>query len=253
VPDAKVANEHAFNEQGYVAAHFRSFTFAAPDKGPRLAGIESVTALASNTATAVASVASDQKLIATSARRKAVAASIAKNAGVKARAVSVGPPRKVAGYDQGFAVTIGVAVKGGHVYQTLVELRLDRVFVQMIEGATHPIAQRVTAKYAAAIAKHIATELAPIGILVPTVTGTAQQAQTLTAAAGTWTAPDAAFAYQWQQCDAAGANCVDVAGATAQTYVVTAADVGKTLHVVVTASNRFGSATAPSVPSAVVT
>jgi hypothetical protein len=75
----------------------------------------------------------------------------------------------------------------------------------------------------------------------------------LTAAPGTWTAADAAFTYQWQHCDGAGANCVDVPGATAQTYAVTPADVGTTLHVVVKATNRFGSATAPSGATAVVT
>ena len=114
VPGAKVVNEHPVTQKGYVAAHFRSFTFAAPNKGVRLVGIESVTALAASASTAVATVASDQKLVSTSARRKAIAKAIAKNAGVKASAVAVGAPRSVAGYDQGFALTIGVAVKSGH-------------------------------------------------------------------------------------------------------------------------------------------
>ena len=48
------------------------------------------------------------------------------------------------------------------------------------------------------------------------------------------------FTYQWQRCDAAGANCVPVAGATAPTYAVLPTDVGATLNVVVTAANRFG-------------
>jgi hypothetical protein len=253
VPGAKVVKQHAVTQKGYIAAHFRSFVFSAPNKGPRLVGIESVTALAADPSTVSATVAADQKLVASANRRKAIAASIAKNANVKPKAVTVGPPRSVAGYDQGFAVTIGIAVKGGHVYQTLVELRLDRVFVQLIEGATHPIASGVTSKYAGAIAHHIATELSPVDVSVPTVTGTAQQGQTLTAAPGSWTATDATFAYQWQHCDSAGANCGDVAGATAQTYAVTPTDVGTTLHVVVKATNRFGSASAPSPPSAVVT
>jgi hypothetical protein len=253
VPGAKIVNQHAVAQKGYVSAHFRSFTFAAPNRGPRLVGIESFTALAADASTVVTNVSADQKLVGTAARRKAIAASIAKTAKVKVKAVTVGPPHSVAGYDQGFAITIGLAIKGGHVYQTLVELRLDRVFVELIEAATHPIAPSVTSRYAGAIAKHIATELSPIDISVPTITGTTQQGQTLTATAGTWTAPDATFAYQWQQCDAAGANCVDVAGATAQSYAVTPADVGKTLHVVVKATNRFGAAAAPSAPSAVVT
>ena len=253
VPGAKVVTQHAVPEQGYTAAHFRSFTFAAPNKGPRLLGIESETAIADSPARATADVSTAQKQVSTAARRKAIAAGIAQNAGVKAKAVTLGPPKAIPGYDQGFAISVGVSTKNGRVYETLVELRLDRVWVQIIEAATHPIAATVTRLYAGLIAKHIATELAPVGLSAPAVSGTAQQGQTLTATAGTWTAPDAAFAYQWQQCDAAGANCVDVAGATGQTYAVTPADVGKTLHVVVKASNRFGAASAPSAPSAVVT
>jgi len=236
-----------------VAAHFRSFVFASPNKGPRLVGLESLTALASDVSTVVAEVTSDQKVFQSKAQRKAIIATIAKNASVKPTAVSIGPTRSVAGYDQGFAVTIGVAVKTGHVYETLVFLRLDRVFVELIESARHPIASGVTATYAGVIARHIATELSPVGVSVPTVTGTAQQGQSLTATPGTWTAPDATFAYQWQHCDSAGANCADVPGATTETYAVTAADVGTTLHVVVKATNRFGTASAPSVPSSVVT
>jgi hypothetical protein len=172
---------------------------------------------------------------------------------VKATAVRVGTIRKVPGYDQGIEIPTSIAVKGLRVYESLVYLRLDRVAVLMIEGALRPIGASVTAKYASAIAGHIGTQLAPGVISPPTITGTAQQGQTLTATAGTWTATDATFGYQWQRCDAAGANCVDVAGATTQTYAVTAADVGTTLHVVVTATNRFGSAPAPSAQTAVVT
>lgn len=74
----------------------------------------------------------------------------------------------------------------------------------------------------------------------------------MSASPGTSFAEDATFAYQWQHCDAAGANCADIAGATAQTYGVTAADVGTTLRVVVKASNRFGVATATSAQTTAV-
>ena len=51
------------------------------------------------------------------------------------------------------------------------------------------------------------------------------------------------YAYQWQRCDADGANCVDIAGATDDTYTPTAADVGHTLRAEVTATNDAGSTT----------
>lgn len=50
----------------------------------------------------------------------------------------------------------------------------------------------------------------------------------------------------------AAANCVAIAGATAQPRVVSSAGVGTTLRVVVTASNRFGAPTATSAQTAVV-
>jgi hypothetical protein len=252
VPGAKVANQRAVTITGYTAAHFRSFLFSAPNKGAHLIGLESVVSIAAGPETATKDVSDTEKFFRSTASRKAFIARTAQVANVKLRAVTLGRPHRIAGYDQGFEVATSVGVKGGRIYENVVFVRLDRVFVQMIEQGTRPITIRVTTRYAGAIARHIATELAPFDVSAPALTGTAQQGQTLTATAGLWTAPDATFTYQWQDCDTAGANCVDVAGATSQTYAVTAADVGKTVHVVVKATNRFGTANAPSAPSAVV-
>jgi hypothetical protein len=48
--------------------------------------------------------------------------------------------------------------------------------------------------------------------------------------------------YQWQRCDASGANCADIAGATNSTYTPTSEDVGGTVRVVVGATNAGGRA-----------
>ena len=45
------------------------------------------------------------------------------------------------------------------------------------------------------------------------------------------------FTYQWRRCDTTGANCADIACATASTYTAHAGDGGKTLRVAVTATN----------------
>jgi hypothetical protein len=98
-----------------------------------------------------------------------------------------------------------------------------------------------------------AAPAAPVNTSLPAISGTAQQGQTLTASPGSWsgTAP-IAYAYQWRDCDGSGGNCVDIAGATSQTYVLAAGDVGSTVRVAVTASNAGGSATAVSAPTGVV-
>jgi hypothetical protein len=253
VPGAKMVNDHAVAEPGFLGAQFRSFVFSKPNSGARLIGLESETLLASTSSKAAPFVSDNEKFFRSTAGRKAFIASVAKQAKVKPQAVRLGQPHQVPGYDQGFEVATSVGIKGGRVYENLIIVRLDRVLVQLLESGSRPIGAATTGKYTSAIAHHIATELAPKTVSAPTVSGTAQQGQTLTAAPGTWTATDATFAYQWQRCDTAGANCADVPGATAQTYTVTAPDVGTTLHVVVTATNRFGAAPAASVQTAVVT
>jgi subtilisin family serine protease len=93
---------------------------------------------------------------------------------------------------------------------------------------------------------------APANTAPPTVSGTPEEGQVLTASSGSWSGSPAVYAYQWRRCDSAGANCVALAGATAQTYRVGSADIGSTLRVEVTASNPSGSATAGSAATAVV-
>jgi hypothetical protein len=252
VPGAKVASQRKATLKGYTAAHIRTFVFSAPNSGPHLILLNSETALAATPATATADVAGAEKPFRSQASRNAIIVALAKDAKVKPKAVALGRPHKVTGYDQGFEIAVSVAANGRRLYENLVFVRLDRVFVQMLEIGTRPIPDAVTTKYATAIAQHIGTELTPVDVTVPTISGTVQQGQSLTATPGTWIGNGATFAYQWQHCDAAGANCTDIAGATAQTYGVTAADVGTTLHVVVSATNRFGTASAPSVPTAVV-
>ena len=94
----------------------------------------------------------------------------------------------------------------------------------------------------------------PTNLSPPTIAGTPQVGQTLTAqGAGTWTGNPSSFAFRWQRCDAAGGACADITGATGATYAVTGADVGSTIRVAVTARNAAGEATAVSAPTTVVT
>jgi len=81
---------------------------------------------------------------------------------------------------------------------------------------------------------------APVNKTVPTLTGTAQQGQTLTEHHGTWTNEPSGYTYQWLQCESLGTSCLPIPGASGQTYVLTKGDVGHTLEVEETASNAGG-------------
>jgi hypothetical protein len=252
VPGAKLISQHSVKESGYVSAYLREFAFAAPSGSSRLVLLETETGLAPTAAFATSDIGAAEKAFRSTVGRKLFIASIAKGAKVSPKVVVVGKVHSATGYDQGFSLPVSLPLKGKRVYEVLLFLRLDRAVVFMSGVALRPVGVGATAKYMTALAGHIGTEFTPVGASPPTVTGNALQGQTLAATTGTWSAADATFTYQWQRCDAAGANCVAVAGATASTYAVTPADVGTTLNVVVTAANRFGAASATSTPTPVV-
>jgi uncharacterized lipoprotein len=88
--------------------------------------------------------------------------------------------------------------------------------------------------------------LAPVNTQLPKLSGSAQEAKTLTATEGSWSGSPTAFTYQWEDCNTSGEGCSAIAGATSSTYKLVAGDVGHTLRVVVTATNAGGSAKASS-------
>jgi len=94
---------------------------------------------------------------------------------------------------------------------------------------------------------------APSNTSVPTISGTVQQGAQLLGNPGTWSgSPPISYGYQWGRCDSAGAGCVDIAGATTNTYTIIPVDGGSTLRLQVTASNSAGSSTASSAATPVV-
>jgi len=90
-----------------------------------------------------------------------------------------------------------------------------------------------------------ATKLPACSVL-PAITGTTTEGETLTCSTGTWSKTPDAYAYQWNRSGSA------IAGATASTRLLAAADVGETLTCTVKATNLGVPAVATSAATAVI-
>jgi len=85
----------------------------------------------------------------------------------------------------------------------------------------------------------------------PSIAGTAQEGETLTATAGSVTGnPTPTRSWKWQISDDGATGWVDIPGETASTYELTADDVGKYVRAVQAETNDEGSDTAYSEASA---
>lgn len=134
----------------------------------------------------------------------------------------------------------------------------DRVNCVAIAGATsksytltssdvgHTLAVRVTATNPDGSATKdskgtaiVSGAVAPKLYVKPTMSGTPTVGSQLTATPGTW-AGATSLEFQWQSCDSVGNGCTDISGATNRTYTVRSSDMGRTIRVRVTASNKYG-------------
>src|SRR5262249_57322682 len=75
----------------------------------------------------------------------------------------------------------------------------------------------------------------PVLSTPPTIVGPPQAGMLLAAVPGSWEGgKPITFTYQWRSCDAAGANCAAIDGATNESYRPVAAAVGHPLQDLVT-------------------
>lgn len=90
--------------------------------------------------------------------------------------------------------------------------------------------------------------VAPVNTIIPAITGNITRGNTLVTSNGTWTGIpyDFAYTYQWQR------NSSNISGATANSYVLSTADVGYTIRSSVTATTPSGSTLAYSLQTSVI-
>jgi hypothetical protein len=98
----------------------------------------------------------------------------------------------------------------------------------------------------------IGSKNGPTNTVKPGLSGSAVVGDSLSVSNGSWTPTAASYSRQWQRCAADETGCVNIAGATGQTYGVRTADVGHRLRALVTAHTSGGNTTAVSKASAVV-
>jgi hypothetical protein len=166
--------------------------------------------------------------------------------------VTIGKLRTPTIGDEALLVSLTVRAKAGTLYMALSWFRVDRAFSSLVVVGLRPAGPVSVAKLGGLVVGHVGEQFTPTSTAPPTIAGAPQQGQTLTASTGTFSMTPT-YTYAWQRCDAAGAACADIVGATGPAYVVAPEDVATTLRVTVTATNRFGTATGQSVQTAVVT
>ena len=168
--------------------------------------------------------------------------------------LQIGRPRNLGVGAGSFDLLITFRVFGLRTEVHIAAFRVERVLGALVVDGTpgKRVRLSVMTRLAKVMAGRMSVELGPKNTVAPTISGTPQVGQTLTATPGTWTGSPSTFTYRWQRCDPTGANCADLPAATGQTYVLTDPDVGSTIRVVVSAQNALGTATATSAPTAVV-
>ncbi len=95
--------------------------------------------------------------------------------------------------------------------------------------------------------------LVPSVTVVPALSGASLvENEAVSISNGSWTYKPGSYAYQWERCNSAGAECAPIAEATLSSYTPGEEDVGNRLRVAVTATNVVGSTSTVSAVSDVV-
>jgi hypothetical protein len=251
-PTAKVDSQRYISAQGTIAAYERDLVL----KGGPLAFLSDEVDLYAQATKAQSDAAAFRRFLNTRAGRKSIANGFAQSfKASKVKRVLVSTPASISAGEFAFRFSVTLVTAKATVRFAFVLVRVHRTvgFLSVLarKGARIPAAGLVG--LARSQAAHFRTGFTIGAVAPPAIAGTAAQGQTLTADRGRWSGGPDQFTYQWKRCDAAGANCVDIPGATTATYVVSAADAGFTLGVRAQATNPLSTMAADSALTAVVT
>jgi hypothetical protein len=170
-------------------------------------------------------------------------------------AVSIGVTNQPGGQSPaGCAVTAGQSASGGC---TLPKDGASRPLITNLPSGTTELdwqyqldlpANQPSGSYTGGTVVFTATaitqSLVPVVTAAPAITpATLYQGAVASVTTGTWSNTPTSYAYQWQNCNAAGTTCTDIAGATSSTHTVVPADAGFYLKAIVRASNAHGTGT----------
>ena len=254
IPNSKVKGKRLKPATGYVAAYSRDFELSKPYGSSQLLFISSEVALAGAAKTTIADIAGIRRFLRSTQGRQFLANTFAAELGtaVTKKDVTISKLRTPPIGDEAVLVSLTVRTKEGRFYAAFTWFRVDRAFSTLVVVGLRPAGPVSVGKLGGMIVARAGQQFTPVSTVPPTITGTPVQGQILTASTGTFSMTPT-YTYAWQRCDAAGAACADIVGATAPTYVVATEDVATTLRVTVTATNRFGGASGQSVQTAVVT
>ena len=245
-------------DRDFVASYVREFKPGASLGKSVLSGLESdvgVTATRTDAARLVGRIAGALR---SRGSRRAFVRGALQDAGWDQGSLTIvfGGIRGIAGGDAAFMAPLTLSLPHRlRLAMVLEVVRVDRaVQVLYLLGAPNTtIVPAEATKLVAIVAARMRDGLIPASIALPSITGVAQESQTLSGDPGAWTNGPSAYALQWLRCDAAGASCLPIDGAVASSYVLTAADVGSTIELSVIATNTAGSSVPiTSAPSAVV-
>jgi hypothetical protein len=244
----------------FVARFVRVFRPGARLNGQRLLGAASYVDLVDSDGLAMVTFNSVVSDLGKSPGRREIAAQIKHNVAasthgaVKVKTVTFGRVVRFDAAQGAFRVTIKLHTNRGVLELGLAGIVLDRAIgLVELDGYPRKHVSGSTALVAARkLAQHFQLAFQIRSVVPPAITGTPQLGATLTADRGRWAGGPASFTYQWNHCDAAGANCAPIAGAVASTYVPGTADAGMRITVTVTATNSVSSKPATSAPAAPV-